>query len=409
MSKNSYTGYIDPSLYAVLINAKSAGWVPRPPSIKLDNPKTVFDKLAKTSSHVGKDGKLDLRFAASIHERKHFLDLHLSSSLWKCLLSWFLCTANIFQITNILKNENIKLPLYTIAGNLRKDLPLTTTERKNVEIICDPIFENVVDSSIKYMIEVNGTILQYSYFTDMYSFDVNEQNSFPKQYYYFYYINPLKKFNGDLNKAFSFYNFCSWFCNDFEEITTVERSYSQKKNLKGIICSLFNKQPFANRVSLELKRDMKYFKHFSKNYVRIDSNHSIDMAQFLNKLLSYRRAILSDKDLLVDLLGDINFMKKWIANEGVKTPYIVDFGRALSPDTEITTNYSASKWIVPNDQFLYYSDNIGVKFFELDDIDNLINQQLLSSYLVSPCKLFPFKSRIISEEFLEFKFCDERN
>ncbi len=105
---------------------------------------------------------------------------------------------------------------------------------------------------------------------------------------------------------------------------------------------------------------------------------------------------------------DINFIKKWIADEGIRTPYIVDFGRSLSPDTEITTNYSASKWIIPNDRFLYYNDNIGVKFFELDDIDNLINQQLLSSYLVSPYKLFPFKSRIISEEFLEFKFRDER-
>ena len=133
---------------------------------------------------------------------------------------------------------------------------------------------------------------------------------------------------------------------------------------------------------------------------------------FLHKsgiqLISLRKIVLSNKDILIELLGNIDFFKRWIADEGMRTPYIVDFGYSLRPDTEITVNYLPSKWIIPNDRFLYYNDNIGVQFFELDDLDNLINQQLLSSYLVCPYQLFPFTSRICSEKFFEFKYSDDR-
>ena len=132
------------------------------------------------------------------------------------------------------------------------------------------------------------------------------------------------------------------------------------------------------------------------------------MSEVLANLILFRNSVLSDRELLFELLTDIDFHKYWIANEGMRIPYIVDFGHPLAPDTEITENYSASKWIIPNNQFLYYSDNIGVQLLDYDDLDNLINQQMLASFLVNPYKLFPFTTRICTEEFLECQITDER-
>jgi len=408
MSENPFTGYTDPSIYAVIINAKAAGWVPRPPSIKLDNIQNVVNKLGKTSSHVTENKKLDLRFAASLHERKHFLDLHLSHSLWRSFLSWFHCSSNVFSLITKLKNKNIKLPLYTVDGKLREDIPLNSTEKKYIKKICDPVFTIEIDNALKYAIEVNATILQFSCFTEKYSFNFNEQDSYPKKYLKQYYIKPLEKFENDINKAFSFYNFCSWLCLNYDDISIVEKSFLKKTDLKESVHKLLKKEPFANRMLSDLENDEKYLKQFCLHYQPIDSTASVNMAEVLDKLISFRKTVLLNNDILIELLGNIDFFKRWIADEGMRTPYIVDFGYSLSPDTEITENYLVSKWIIPNDRFLYYNDNIGVQFFELDDLDNLINQQLLSSYLICPYKLFPFKSRICSEKFFEFRFCDER-
>lgn len=403
----TYTSYIDPSIYAVIINAKSAGWVPRPPSITLENPEEAFKKLSQTSSHVNKNKTLDPRFAVSLHERKHFLDLHLSCGLWKLFLSWFHCAANVYALINNLKDKSIILPLYTNTGNLRDNLPIRRTEIANIERICRPVFDNIIDQSVKYAIEVSATLLQYSCFRDMYAFDSRNCDSDSKRQFSHYFVKPIHKFSGDLARAFSYYNFCSWFCLDYDEMRTIEAYYSRQRSIKAIMDRILRTPPFISRITDGLKADSDYLKRISTYFKKVPSKRNQNLIHFLEKLISFRRAVLQDKKLLMELLNNMDFMKTWMASQGPRTPFIVDFGRSLDPNTIITDNYSASKWIIPNDRYFYYNDLLGIRLIEGNKLDDIINQQLLANLLVNPFKIFPFTSKIMEKSVLDIKFGNE--
>ena len=273
MSTNKFVGFIEPSIYAVIINAEQAGWVQRPPNIELDNIDRVIDKLSETSNYISSGNELDLRFAASLHERKHFLDLHLSISLWRLFLSWFYCSSHVFSLFTILKDKNIILPLYTTGGILRSDIPFESAEKEYIQKICDPIFNIEVDAAVKYAMEVNATLLQYSCFTEKYNI---EKHSSPRgKYLEQYYINPLNKFGGDINKAFSFYNFSSWLCLSYDELKTIEKYYLNTANTREIVKKLLSDKYFANRIDSTISNDEYILDQFYKHY-NLASPHCLD-------------------------------------------------------------------------------------------------------------------------------------
>ena len=214
---NKYSGFVDPSLYAVIINAKECGWVPRPPSIPLTNSQEVISKLKETSSHISETGKLDLRFATSLHERKHFLDLHLSSYLWQSFLAWFNCSSQIFTIITFLKGKKISVPLYSTFGYLRDDNPFSQQEKVVIHDICQRIFSGHTHQKFKYALEISASLLQYSLLNDNYQIDNNSSKSF-MQYHKSYFEKPLEAFSGDITRAFSCYSFLSWFCIDYQSL-----------------------------------------------------------------------------------------------------------------------------------------------------------------------------------------------
>ena len=164
---SQYAGFVDPSLYAIIINAKQCAWVPRPPSIPLTTSQQVISKLGETSDHISENGKLDLRFAASLHERKHFLDIHLSSSLWRSFLSWFHCTSQVFTIVSLLKGKKICVPLYSPLGTLHNN-PFSRQEQQIIDGICLRIFSGQQHQRLKYALEMSASLLQYSVFQDQY-------------------------------------------------------------------------------------------------------------------------------------------------------------------------------------------------------------------------------------------------
>ena len=402
MQERVYIGYVDPSLYAVMINAKQCGWIPRPPSIPLTTPQKVFTKLKQTSSMVSEDGTLDLRFAASLHERKHFMDLHLSSILWRYFLSWFHCSANIFILINCLKEKKIQLPLYTPLGILRPGNPFNRDERRLIGKICSQIFENNLNEPFKHALEVSASLLQYSCFSDRYNIS-NYYEFSPIEFYKAYFEKPLRLFSNNIERAFSCYTFLSWFCLGQKEFYKLEKKFQSDPNYKDIVYSLL-KDRFYARKQHEIEQDLKYIKTFSENWARPITKFVPDLVDFLSKLISFRQNLFSSIDQIVELITDISYFKQWSVEEALKTYYLVDFGNPLLLDTEITENYHASKWIVENQQYLYYDDQLGTKIIEMDDFDNFINMQLLSSFLVSPVRLFPFTTRTASEEFLECRF-----
>ena len=131
-------------------------------------------KTKKTSSRISNTGKLDLRFATSLHERKHFLDLHLSSLLWQSFLSWFHCSSQIFTIVSLLKGKKISFPLYSPLGTLRYDNPFTQQERVIIHDICKTIFSAKIHQRLKYSLEISASLLQYSFLHESYELNDND-------------------------------------------------------------------------------------------------------------------------------------------------------------------------------------------------------------------------------------------
>lgn len=403
MSK--YSGFVDPSLYAVIINAQNCGWVPRPPSIPLTNSKDVFTKLRDTSSLISENGKLDLRFATSLHERKHFLDLHLSTSLWQSFLSWFHCASQIFTIVSLLKGKTISVPLFSHLGTLRDDNAFSLKEQDIINGICLRIFTNHTPQRLKYALEMSASLLQYSIFHDEYRTDEGASTA-SKQYYELFYLKPVELFSGDITKAFCCYTFLSWFCSDYREIEEIERLFLTSTDVKKTTSTLLQDGYYPSKQD-EISTDIQYLNECSDYFHGLAGSHFPDLAKFLSELINFRKEVFSSIDSVVNLLTDMPHFKKWITNDTLKVHYLVDFGKPLSLDTEITKNYYVSKWIVENQQFLHYDDQIGKQILAMNDYDDLINIQLLSSFLISPVRLFHFRSKIANAEFLECEFVNK--
>lgn len=85
-------------------------------------------------------------------------------------------------------------------------------------------------------------------------------------------------------------------------------------------------------------------------------------------------------------------------------PFLVDFGASLKASQEISENYSASRWIMPQDRFFYYRDPIGEPLFDQDEIDRIIWQQHLCGFLIDPAFQLQFQSSFILENLLEIDF-----
>ena len=173
-----FAGLLDPSLYLVLVNADEIGWVPRPPSLHESETSAMIERLAGVSNRVSIDGHLDFRFAVSLHERKHFCDMHFSGVLWERFLTWFHCASNIFPLINNLRGKNVRLPLYNIFGDLRTHLPLSDDERLNIARVCDPVFSIGYDMIMDYIFEVSAALLQFGILPDRYSGNVSVASPF---------------------------------------------------------------------------------------------------------------------------------------------------------------------------------------------------------------------------------------
>ncbi len=396
---DKYSGFVDPSLYAVIINAKECGWVPRPPSIPITNSDEVIEKLKEISSHVSDKGKLDLRFAASLHERKHFLDMHLSSSLWQSFLAWFHCSSQIFTITSLFKGKKISPPLYSPFGMLRDENNFNKQEKEIIHNICQKIFSHQIHPRLKFALEISASLLQYSFLRENYQVDANS-GSITYKYYKSFFEKPLQAFSGDIKKAFCCYSFLSWFCRDYREFETVERQFQSDTDYKKVVYTLLKEKYYALKTD-EINRDAQYLESFSKYFQKPDTKYFPDMVSYLSKIINFRKEVFASIDIIMELLTNMPCFQKWISTDALKTYYLVDFREPLSPDTEITENYYASKWIVENQQFFYYDDNLGKQILSMEELDNLINIQLLSSYLINPVKLFDFNTKIASGEFLE--------
>ncbi|MCK5125555.1 MAG: hypothetical protein KAR42_04805 [candidate division Zixibacteria bacterium] len=398
---DKYSGFIDPSFYAVIINAKECGWVPRPPSISLTNSSQTLSELKQTSSHVSEDGRLDLRFSTSLHERKHFLDLHLSRTLWRSFLSWFNCYSQIFSITPLLKGKKINVPLYTNLGSLREDNLFNHQEQELINNICNGIFSNHQHQRLKYALEASASLLQYSFLKENYYIDDNEEST-SARYYELFYRKPFEEFSGSIARAFCCYTFLSWFCSDFQEFGDIEKLFQVNTDYRKLANDLLKEKYFALKQE-EIKNDALYLDAFSKYFNRPDTKHFPDLTKYLSELINFRKEQFSTIEHILKLLTDLTYFNKWLANDALKTYYLVDFGKPLSPETEITENYFASKWIVENSQYLFYDDHLGKRILTNNELDDLINIQLLSSFLISPFRLFPFRTKIASSDFLE---CD---
>lgn len=400
---NKYSGYVDPSLYAVIINAKECGWVPRPPSIPITSSQEVISKLKKTSSRISNTGKLDLRFATSLHERKHFLDLHLSSLLWQSFLSWFHCSTQIFTIVSLLKGKKISFPLYSPLGTLRYDNPFTQQERVIIHDICKTIFSAKIHQRLKYSLEISASLLQYSFLHESYELNDND-GSAPLQYYQSFFDKPLQAFSGDITKAFSCYSFLSWFCIGYSEFEIIEQRFQIEQDFKKTVYALMKEKYYTLKIG-EIDRDIAYLGSFSKSFVNPDTKYFPDVKNFLSELINFRKDTFSSIDHVMELLTNMDYFYNWISKNALKTNYLVDFGEELSLHTEITENYYASKWIVKKQQFLYYDDQLGKQILNMNQLDDLINIQLLSALLISPVKLFHFNTKTFNSDFLECEIC----
>lgn len=395
---NTYTGYLAPPLYAIIINAKKCGWVPRPPSIALTSPEDVIKRLALNSSQITEDNTLDLRFATSLHERKHFIDMHISIALWRVFLAWFNCYSQIFTITPLLRDKRITLPLVSELGVIRSANEFSNSEKGIIKGICRGIYEYNIPESLQFVFDISASILQYSALRDYYDLS-KRANSDLYRYLQVHFQNPLEEFGGDLDRAFCCYTFLSWFCTSYHELETIKNIYLRTKDYKTHTVKLL-KGKLNGIIENELKRDKEYLYEFEKAFVKPGTELFPDVISFLSKLIDFRLSLLENEDLLIEIMTSTQVFIKWLSGQAIKTNYLVDFGRALPANTEITENYFVSKWITQNQRFIFYDDKLGSKIISNKELDNLANIQVLASELISPRKLYPFKSIICSEEFL---------
>ena len=400
-------GIVDPSMYIIFLKASEIGWVPRPPKIDTSDTGEVIKELSKTSKKVTPEGFLDYLFSTALHERKHFIDMHFSSILWLKFLSWFHATSNIFQIINNLKGKHIKLPLYTKFGNLRDDLPLNTDERANVEKVCNQIFSISYAPILGYIFEVSATITQFVPLSDKYKPEnLYEEKNYGYKYYLNFFKTPVRKFKGDYDRAFAFYNFCSWFCFSKKDVEIVKsKFFGKSSDVKSILKKLLIKENFFERKLDEIKRDESYLLYHARNYKKLSHSYVVDLNYILTKLIRFRVNFFSNYEKLVEISSSVDSFIKWVVEDGIKTPFLVDFGYPLSYDQEITGNYKPSRWISPREQFFYYDDNMGIEIFDFAEIDNILWIQHLTNFILNPFfEWANFKSPFTTEEFLEFTF-----
>lgn len=187
------------------------------------------------------------------------------------------------------------------------------------------------------------------------------------------------------------------------EFEKIEKRFQTDQDFKNIAHTLLKEKYHALKI-YEIERDIVYLESFSKSFQLQDTKYFPDLTNFLSELINFRKEVFSSIDHIMELLTNMTYFNNWISTDALKTFYLVDFGEELSSDTEITENYYASKWIVKNQQFLYYDDQLGRQILNMNQLDDLINIQLLSTFLISPVKLFHFKTKIASSDFLECEF-----
>lgn len=408
-------GKVDPSLYIVLLNAKEIGWKPRPPRLDVEKlgSEKVVEELSKTSDAITPEGKLKLTFATSLHERKHFVDLHFSTFLWRYFLGWLYASANIMQIINNLKGKHVKLPIYTKrytkndkGYTLRNDLPITSEEKRNLEKFGKSLSVDI-PARLSSIFEKSATIIQFSVGYELYSFEDCE-NSLNREYECRYYLkffkSPIDEFKGNYDKAFAFYTFCGWFCIDKEDFIFVRRTFgNNRKYVEDIVFQLL-KEEFYRRKLMEIEMDKEYLEHQIRYYRPI----IVDLNRILYKLILYRERFFGDQDKIIETLSSLDAFISWLKTEGMRVPFLVDFGRNLKEDEEITENYLGSRWIVPRKRFFYYNDHIGENILAFsngnNEVDDLLAIQHLTNFILNPDFKPSFHTLLTTEDFLGFTY-----
>lgn len=402
-----YAGYVNPSFYAIVINAAEVGWTLRPPTLSVEDIEATIQVLSETSSVVN-DGFLDYRFAAALHERKHFLDIHFSSVLWRRFLSWYHCATNILAVVNILKGKGtITLPLYDHYGILRGDLPATPEERRIIQRACDPVFIQSVD--IENHLEISASLLQYHAFEGWYT---SEEHSSSKDYGYRNYVRrhnePIEAFGGSIDRAFAFHNFCSWFVAVRDDLQLITSRFDEPVSERDVIRRLLREDGFLDRKRREIEQDRAYLRNHAAYTTMTQSEIIVLLHRALEEIVEYRRGLYTDVDEMIELASSIDEHLKWMVREDVNVPLLVDFRSVQPDDAEISENFRPSRWITPRGRYYYLESGAHLHLPLRDDLDTLLMVQHLANYLVNPYFTFEFGSQWTDEGFLGFDVHDER-
>jgi hypothetical protein len=257
--------------------------------------------------------------------------------------------------------------------------------------------------------EVAAALLQFGVLPESHTSHISEGTpSYGRLYYEEYFQKPLDEFAGSFEKAFSFYNFCAWFCQTANEIESVRTKFLDAQDPKKVVSDLLADKTFQDRKDLETSRDEKYSVHCSDHYEPVPSTLVVDLPQVLSRIAHYRSSFFENTTRIASLLTDIDEHQKWLKKEAPRVPFLVDFGRELGLDEEISDNYEPSRWVLPKARFLYYNDHLGQEILTQFEVDMLTWLQHLSRFVVSPTIAVPFGSIFTNKEFLGFEFIDER-